>query len=113
MEGAFDEAVKSDPPFDVVIHTASPFHYNVTDIQKQLLDPAIIGTTGILKSIQKYASTVKKVVITSSFAAIMNPFKGDWPEHTYSESDWNPLTPEQALENPFAGYAGKHGEEGK
>lgn len=111
VEGAFDEAVKSDPPFEAVIHTASPFHYNVTDVQKQLLDPAIIGTTGILKSIQKYAPTVKRVVITSSFAAIMNPFKGDWPEHTYSESDWNPLTPEQALENPFAGYAGKHGEE--
>lgn len=113
VEGAFDEAVKSDPPFEAVIHTASPFHYNVTDVQKQLLDPAIIGTTGILKSIQKYAPTVKRVVITSSFAAIMNPFKGDWPEHTYSESDWNPLTPEQALESPFAGYAGKHDEEGK
>lgn len=33
-EGAFDEAVKSDPPFEAVIHTASPFHFNVTDIQK-------------------------------------------------------------------------------
>lgn len=33
-EGAFDEAVKSDPPFEAVIHTASPFHFNVTDVQK-------------------------------------------------------------------------------
>jgi nucleoside-diphosphate-sugar epimerase len=31
---AFDEAVKSDPPFEVVLHTASPFHFNVTDVQK-------------------------------------------------------------------------------
>lgn len=104
QENAFDEAVKSDPPFEAVIHTASPFHFNVTDVKKQLLDPAVIGTTGILKSIKKSAPTVKKVVITSSFAAIVDGFKGTRPDHTYSEKDWNPITPEQALENPANGY---------
>lgn len=59
---AFDEAVISDPPFEAVIHTASPFHFNVTDIKKDLLDPAIIGTTGILHAIKKNAPTVKRVV---------------------------------------------------
>lgn len=103
---AFDEAVKSDPPFEAVLHTASPFHFKVTDVQKELLDPAVIGTTGILKSIKKSAPSVKRVVITSSFAAIVNPSKGDWPEHTYSEKDWNPVTHEQALENPGTGYRG-------
>lgn len=62
VEGAFDKAVKSDPPFEAVIHTSSPFHFNVTDIKKDLLDPAIIGTTGLLKAIQKSAPTVKRVV---------------------------------------------------
>jgi nucleoside-diphosphate-sugar epimerase len=33
-EDAFDQAVISDPPFEVVLHTASPFHFNVTDVQK-------------------------------------------------------------------------------
>jgi nucleoside-diphosphate-sugar epimerase len=103
-ENAFDQAVKSEPPFEAVIHTASPFHFNVTDVQKELLDPAIIGTTGILKSIKKSAPSVKRVVITSSFASIINPFKGNWPEHTYSEEDWNPITPQQAVENPSNGY---------
>ncbi|KAI6791541.1 NAD(P)-binding protein [Hortaea werneckii] len=103
-EGAFDEAVVSDPPFETVIHTASPFHFNVTDVQKELLDPAIIGTTGILKSIKKSAPSVKRVVITSSFASIINPYKGSWPEHTYTETDWNPITPQQAIENPANGY---------
>lgn len=122
-EGAFDKAVISDPPFDAVIHTASPFHFNVTDVQKvylssipkqtaktmltvlqELLDPAVIGTTGILKSIKKSAPSVKRVVITSSFASIVNPFKGNWPEHTYSEADWNPITQSQAVENPANGY---------
>lgn len=104
QEGAFDEAVKSDPPFEAVIHTASPFHFNVTDVQKELLDPAVIGTTGILKSIKKSAPGVKRVVITSSFASIINPSKGNWPDHTYSESDWNPISAQQAVENPANGY---------
>ena len=71
---------------------------------KQLLDPAVIGTTGILKSIKKSAPSVKRVVITSSFASIVNPFTGNWPEHTYSEEDWNPINKEQAVENPANGY---------
>jgi len=105
QEGAFDEAVKSDPPFEAVIHTASPFHFNVTDTKKDLLDPAIIGTTGVLKAIKKYAPTVKRVVITSSFAALINGAKGNsWPEHTYSEADWNPVTEEEAVQNPSNGY---------
>ncbi|KAI5309802.1 methylglyoxal reductase (NADPH-dependent) gre2 [Ascosphaera atra] len=99
---AFDEAVKSDPPFEAVIHTASPFHFNAQDIQKDLLDPAIIGTTGILKSIKKSAPTVKKVVITSSFASIMDITKP--LSYTFSEADWNPITQSQALENATNGY---------
>ncbi|KAF2453386.1 hypothetical protein BDY21DRAFT_382259 [Lineolata rhizophorae] len=104
VEGAFDDAVKSDPPFEAVLHTASPFHYNVTDIQKDLLDPALIGTTSILKAIKKSAPSVKRVVVTSSFAAVFDPAKGDNPGYPYSEADWSPLTHEQALENMVAGY---------
>lgn len=103
-EDAFDQAVISDPPFEAVLHTASPFHFNVTDVQKDLIDPAVIGTTGILKSIKKSAPTVKRVVITSSFAAIVNGSKGFWPGHTYSEEDWNGITFEEAQENPMMGY---------
>jgi nucleoside-diphosphate-sugar epimerase len=71
-----------------------------------LLDPAVLGTTGILKSIVKFAPTVKRVIITSSFAAIVNRKKGFWPEHTYSEADWNPITNEEALSDPSFGYGG-------
>ena len=103
QEGAFDEAVKI-PDLAAVIHTASPFHFNVTDTKKDLLDPAIIGTTGVLKAIKKNAPSVKKVVITSSFAAIVDGGKGHAVGHTYSEKDWNPVTLEQALLNPANGY---------
>ncbi|KIV89460.1 hypothetical protein PV10_06859 [Exophiala mesophila] len=101
QEGAFDQAVKSDPPFDAVLHTASPFHYSVTDVQKDLLDPAIIGTTTLLKSIHKSAPSVKRVVITSSFASIINP---ENHAKVYSEQVWNPITNQEALQNPANGY---------
>lgn len=104
VEGAFDEAVKSIDGLDAVIHTASPFHFNVTDTKKDLLDPAIIGTTGILHAVKKYAPSVKRVVITSSFASIVDGSKGNWPEHTYSEKDWNPITEKEAVANPANGY---------
>lgn len=102
--GAFDKAVHSNPPFETIIHTASPFHFNATDTKKELLDPAVIGTTGILESAKKYAPTVKRVVITSSFASIVYPSKGTRPGYTYSEKDWNPITEEEAVQNPSNGY---------
>ena len=45
----------------------------MTDLQREMLDPAVKGTTGILKAIKAKAPSVKRVVITSSFAAIMDP----------------------------------------
>ncbi|KAL1977694.1 hypothetical protein VTN31DRAFT_553 [Thermomyces dupontii] len=95
-DGAFDEAVKSDPPFDYVLHTASPFHFKFTDPVKEVLDPAIKGTTGILKAIKASAPTVKRVVVTSSFAAIIN---ADNSVKVYDESVWNPVTWEEATGN--------------
>lgn len=84
--------------------TASPFHFNVKDTKKDLLDPAINGTTGILKAIKKYAPTVKHVVVTSSFASIIHPKEGKWPGKVYSEADWNPTTIEEADSDPTTGY---------
>lgn len=74
----------SDPPFEAVIHTASPFHFNFEDVQKNMLDPAINGTVGILKAVKAKAPTVKRVIITSSFAAIINPGR-KWDRYVYSE----------------------------
>lgn len=62
QEGAFDKAAVSDPPFTVIIHTASPFHFNIKDIKKDFFEPAIRGTTNILKAAQAYAPTVERIV---------------------------------------------------
>jgi nucleoside-diphosphate-sugar epimerase len=85
------------------LHTASPFHFNITDPKKDLLDPAIIGTTGILKAIKAGAPSVKRVAITSSFAAIVNPNRH---KKVYNEDVWNPVTMEEAMKDPATAYRG-------
>ncbi|OJJ45980.1 hypothetical protein ASPZODRAFT_67391 [Penicilliopsis zonata CBS 506.65] len=86
---AFDEAVQG---VDGVVHLASPFIMNATDFENELFVPAIQGTNAILTSIQKHSPNVTRVVITSSFGAVVDPTKGDRPGYTYTEADWNPIT---------------------
>ncbi|KAF9257411.1 D-lactaldehyde dehydrogenase [Marasmius fiardii PR-910] len=81
-EGAFDEAVKG---VDGVEHVASPFTFNVDD-PREIIEPAIRGTVGILKSVEKFGDKVKRVVITSSTVAISSDGRDDTP---FDESDWN------------------------
>lgn len=104
VPNTFDDALISNPPFEAIIHTASPYHFNATaeNVQEEMLDPAVNGTTGILKSIQKSALSVKRVVITSSSAAITDTSKPT--TYVYSEKDWNPVTLAQASTNGNAAY---------
>ncbi|KAI0262294.1 D-lactaldehyde dehydrogenase [Gloeopeniophorella convolvens] len=84
-DGAFDEAVKG---VDAIAHTASPFHFNVTEPEAELITPAVKGTTGILNSALRHGSTVKRIVITSSVVAVWTVITDSKP-HTFSENDWN------------------------
>jgi nucleoside-diphosphate-sugar epimerase len=97
---SFDEAVQG---VNGIIHVASPFHFNVTNPEKDLLLPAINGTESVLKAAHKYNSTqndetkkIKRIVITSSCAAVCDGDKGMRPGYTYTEKDWCPLTYEEA-----------------
>lgn len=119
--GTFDEVVKI-PGLEVVLHTASPFHFKISmfdghaqfssrntdkapaDPQKDLIDPAVNGTTGILKAIAKSAPTVKRVVVTSSFAAILDASKLSDPNTTFNEKSWNPVKISEIHENPGVAY---------
>ncbi|QRV84237.1 NADPH-dependent methylglyoxal reductase GRE2 protein [Ceratobasidium sp. AG-Ba] len=71
---------------------------------KDLLDPAILGTTEILKGVKAHAPTVKCVVITSSFASMVDRSQGNRPGYAYSEKDWNPVTYEEAQKDPKPGF---------
>ncbi|KAK2681943.1 hypothetical protein RAB80_003736 [Fusarium oxysporum f. sp. vasinfectum] len=102
-DNAFDEAVRT-AEFGTVLHVASPYHYKLLDIQKDLIDPVVNGTLNILKAVSDHAPTVKRVVITSSFSAVVNI---KHPEKTYQEHHFNPITREEAYEDGVQAYRAK------
>lgn len=63
---SYAEAMKG---CELVFHTASPFITDVKDPQKDLIDPAVIGTQNVLETANQ-TPTVKRVVVTSSCSAI-------------------------------------------
>ena len=75
---------------ELVFHTASPFVINVDDPKRDLVDPAVIGTRGVLQQANK-TETVGRVVLTSSCAAIYgdNADLQESPGEMFTESDWN------------------------
>lgn len=118
-EGSFDECFKG---VDYVFHTASPFLNQWNDPQTDLVDPALLGTKNVcsvlsypdlqvLSSVEKNLDTIKKVVVTSSGAAIVsqNPPEDSTlvfqtiltlqEEKVWSEEDWN--TTSSLTEGPY------------
>ncbi|KAG1330611.1 putative anthocyanidin reductase [Cocos nucifera] len=77
VEGSFDEAVDGA---DGVFHTACPVYAPPgQNIQEALIDPAIRGTANVLKSCSK-ASSVRRVVLTSTCAAVRcGDYQGENP----------------------------------
>lgn len=114
--GVFDTLVQD---VDVVIHVASvsllssrlafdnpatyaelfkpvPSGTGTSDFEQDILIPAIKGTRSILKSLEKSPS-VKRVVLTSSFAAIFDKSRNPNEPYTYTSENWNPITYEEAV----------------
>lgn len=66
QEGSFNDAATG---CDAIMHIASPFTLRFKNAQKDLIDPALKGTRNVLFAASQ-SGTVKKVVLTSSVAAI-------------------------------------------
>ncbi|MDX1469822.1 MAG: aldehyde reductase [Acidimicrobiia bacterium] len=79
--GSFEEAAAG---CEYVMHVASPYVVNVEDPRRDLLDPAVNGTLNVLNAASR-AGSVKRVVLTSSFAAMMRPAELG----VFTEEDWN------------------------
>ncbi len=80
-EGAFDDAVAG---CEFVLHSASPYQIDVADPQRDLVDPAVDGTISVLEACIG-AGSVRRVVLTSSVAAITDRADG----RINTEADWN------------------------
>lgn len=84
-EGAFDEAVKG---VEAIAHMASPITVNRVRVE-DVIEPATKGTTGLLQSALRYGQSIKRIVYTSSAAAV-RPETSELPTFTlFSEKDWN------------------------
>ncbi|KAF5332498.1 hypothetical protein D9611_005473 [Ephemerocybe angulata] len=87
-DGAFDEVILG---VDAVVHAASPLpDPSLTDPQ-DMIQPAVDGTVGVLKSALRASQRdssykLKRIVITSSVAAMWTLSPG---ARTFSEEDWN------------------------
>lgn len=88
---AFDVHVAG---MDGVFHTASPYRLSVKDPQRDLVDPAVNGTRTLLAACAA-SPTIKRVVLTSSMAAITDEPDGQ----ILTEADWN--TRSTLRRNPY------------
>ncbi|KIS68016.1 uncharacterized protein UMAG_04057 [Mycosarcoma maydis] len=89
---------------EIIHHVASPYQLNVQDAERDLLIPAVEGTLNLLR-FAKHEKSVKKIVITSSFAAVTN-FKDGGPYRpgfVYTADCWNPSSYEDAIKAGGAG----------
>ncbi|MGH8491499.1 MAG: SDR family oxidoreductase [Moraxellaceae bacterium] len=85
---SFDEAMQD---CTVVIHTASPFVLSgFKDANEALVRPAVEGTRHVLEAAKRCA-TVRRVVLTSSIAAVMgdNADLAATGRDAFTEADWN------------------------
>lgn len=86
-EGSYAEAMAG---CEIVFHTASPFSLTVKDAQRELVEPAKLGTRNVLEQAKKTPS-VKRVVVTSSYVAVFGD-NADFLEgekEFFNEDDWN------------------------
>lgn len=86
-DGSYKEAMQD---CQLVFHTASPFIINVQDPQKELIEPAQLGTRNVLEQANQTLS-VRRVVLTSSCAAIYgdNIDLAKTAKGVFTEKDWN------------------------
>ena len=68
-----------------VIHTASPFPVEPPDDPDDVIKPAVEGTLSVLRAARD-AGCVKRVVMTSSAAAVCDDYTKD--DRMYNETDW-------------------------
>jgi nucleoside-diphosphate-sugar epimerase len=95
---SFDEPMQG---CELIMHTASPFFTTKTkNPEEELLRPAKEGTRNLLEAVKR-TPTVKRVVLTSSVAAIY----GDnvdiklAPRKVFTEQEWNVTS--SAKHNPY------------
>lgn len=95
-DGAYNDAVKA---VKAILHIASPLATGKEDHERDIIEPAIKGTTNILKAAAKEPS-VKRIVITSSIVAVV-----PWADFFIRESP-HVYTADKSIPDPSGPYSG-------
>lgn len=95
-EGSFAPCFKGAK---FVIHCASPFKYQVEDPETELVEPAVKGTMNILRTARKVGG-IRRVIVTSSQAAVLTLAPPADVKRPWTEDDWNVDTTLQ--DHPYA-----------
>ena len=82
-----------------VIHTASPFPNEIPRDEADLIGPAVNGTLNVLKACVNEHSKVKRVILTSSVAAVSGAVFENG--RIFSEKDWPDLKIQTAYAKRF------------
>jgi nucleoside-diphosphate-sugar epimerase len=80
-EGSYDDSFRE---CSALLHVGTAMGYGGKNNPRQLYDGAVSGTKNVLGSVKR-AGSIKRVIYTSSFAAIGHPAA---PGYVYTESDW-------------------------
>ncbi|OGM48275.1 NAD dependent epimerase/dehydratase [Aspergillus bombycis] len=97
----FDELFRNaEVPFTFVIHAASPVTLQADDMQKSVIEPAVLGVTELLGSAQRYGGIdLRRFVLLSSAVTVLNSYEDiARPGRPYTEDNWNHVTAQQAVE---------------
>lgn len=103
VDGSFDAAVAGCTH---VFHTATPFTSKLRPGQcaEALQRPALDGLRNVLSAVDR-AGSVRRVVLTSSVAAVLSTFLDhpDGAAHVYGPGDWNET--DRISHGGFAAYS--------
>ncbi|SYW83700.1 uncharacterized protein UHO2_06896 [Ustilago hordei] len=96
--GSLDQPVLGK---DYIVHVASPYVLKASNNKRDIIDPALKMTQNVLSAALKSEQAdktagrkpqLKRIVLTSSFAAILNPLRGiEKRDYTYTDKDWQPI----------------------
>jgi NADPH-dependent methylglyoxal reductase len=103
-EGAFDDVLKNHQEITEVLHIVPPFSFGLEiSFEEAYVYPATKGTKNILEAVKNFAPQVNHVVVTSSFAAIVNTEKISDKSFIHTEETWNPIEWSD-VKDQFAAY---------